>query len=116
MSGHRIGRVAEDLKRELCDIMRNLKDPRVTELISVVQADVSNDLSWCTVYVSSMKGLEDAQNAVKGLVSAKGFIKKELSSRLKMRKTPELKFIADNSIEDSARILRMLNDVKTNEN
>jgi len=100
------------MKRELSDIMRSLKDPRITGLISIVKMDLASDLSHCRVYVSSMDGLDAAKSAVKGLESASGFIKRELNSRMKLRRLPDFKFIADDSIAHSADITRMLEDLK----
>lgn len=112
MSSFKISRTGEDIKRELTDIMRSLKDPRITGLISIVKMDLSGDMSHCKVYISSMDGLEAAKRAVQGLTSASGFIKHELNGRMKLRKVPDFKFIADNSIEHSADISKMLNDLK----
>lgn len=111
MGSFRASRTEEDVKRELTDIMRSLKDPRITGLISIVKMDLSRDLSHCKVYISSMEGMEAAQNAVKGLTSAAGFIKRELNARMKLRKLPEFQFVADDSIEHSAEISRMLEDL-----
>ena len=100
MAGYKIDRISEDIKRELISIMRDVKDPRVSgKLLSVVKVDVSNDLSYAKVYVSSLQGVESALEAVKGLKSAAGFIRGRLGSALHLRKTPELKFVADDSIE-----------------
>ncbi len=111
MSSHRIDRVSEDIKRELCDIIRAVKDPRVSSFLSVVRVDVSGDLSYASVYVSALEGMDATKNSVKGLTSAKGYIKKELSHRIKLRKIPEMRFIADDSIEHGANISRILNDL-----
>ena len=112
MGSYRASRTEEDMKRELSDIMRSLKDPRITGLISIVKMDLASDLSHCRVYVSSMDGLDAAKRAVKGLESASGFIKRELNSRMKLRRLPDFKFIADDSIAHSADITRMLEDLK----
>ena len=105
-------RACEDIKRELADIFRSVKDPRVTGFLTVVKVDLANDFSYAKVYVSSFDGLESAQTAVKGLNSAAGFIRRELNIRLKLHKSPELKFIADNSIERSAELLKMIGDLE----
>ncbi|WP_370767560.1 30S ribosome-binding factor RbfA [Ruminococcus sp.] len=110
MAGHRLERTTEDIKRELTAIFRELKDPRVQQaFISIIRVDVTNDLSYCTVYVSAMEGLDRANEAVKGLKSAAGFIRRELSHRLKLRYVPQLIFKATDSIEYSANISRILN-------
>ena len=112
MGSYRASRTEEDMKRELSDIMRSLKDPRVSGLLSIVKMELSRDMPHCKVYISAMEGLEAAKNAVRGLDSASGFIKRELNARMKLRKLPEFKFIADDSIAHSAGISRMLEDLK----
>lgn len=119
MANHKIGRTTEDIKRELTAIFRELKDPRVTEVfLSIVRVEVTNDLSYCTVYVSALEGLERAKGACKGLDSASGYIRRELGHRLKLRHVPSLIFTATDSIEYSAEISRILNslDIKENDN
>ncbi len=113
MAGYRIDRTAEDIKREIIAVMKEIKDPRVQgRLITVVRVEVSNDLSSAKVYISDMQGLEGAKTAVKGLASATGFIRREIGKNLHLRKTPELTFIADNSIEHGMEIVKRLNDLK----
>ncbi|MGN1138752.1 MAG: 30S ribosome-binding factor RbfA [Ruminococcus sp.] len=112
MAGHRIERTTEDIKRELTAIFRQLKDPRVKDaFLSIIRVDVTNDLSYCTVYVSAMEGLERSKQACKGLDSAAGFIRRELGMRLKLRHVPSLIFKATDSIEYSANISKILNDL-----
>ena len=112
MAGHRLERTTEDIRRELTAIFRELKDPRVQQaFLSIIRVDVTNDLSYCTVYVSAMEGLDRANEAVKGLKSAAGFIRRELSHRLTLIYVPQLIFKATDSIEYSANISRILNDL-----
>lgn len=113
MAGYRMDRLTEDIHRELTDILRGLKDPRIGGLVSIVRVEVSNDLSYARVHVSDMGG--DVQQAVQGLKSAAGFVRRELSSRLHIRKTPELRFVADTSMEHSAHIAHLLHDIETKE-
>lgn len=116
MASHRIGRTTEDIKRELTAVLRELKDPRVADaMISIVRVEVSNDLSFCKVYVSAMEGLDRAKEAVKGLKSASGFIRREIGSRLSLRHVPQMQFEATDSIEYSANISRMLNELDIKE-
>ena len=75
MPSHRMGRTTEDILRELTAIFRELKDPRVQGLISIVRVEVTNDLSYATVYVSSLQGMDAAKAAVKGLTSAAGYMR-----------------------------------------
>ncbi len=116
MAGYRIDRISEDIKREIVAVMRELKDPRVQgKLLTVVKVEVSSDASFAKVFVSSMSGIDDAKTAVKGLDSAMGYIRREVGRRLGLRKTPELKFVADDSIEHGMNIARMLDDLKEDE-
>ena len=101
-------RMAEDIHRELTDIFRMVKDPRVSSMLSVVRVELADDGSHCKVYVSSLLGMDDTKESVKGLRSAAGFIRRELFARLKMRKSPELHFIADDSIARGAEVTKKL--------
>ena len=113
MPSHKIERITEDIHRELTAIFRELKDPRVQGgLISIVRVDVTNDLSYCTVFISAMEGMEKAKIAVEGLKSAGGFIRRELGLRLKIRHVPALLFRATDSIEYGASINKLLMDWK----
>lgn len=112
MAGNKIARVTEDVRRELTAILREIKDPRAAGcLLSVVRTEVTNDLSYCTVYVSTVEGMERTKEAVAGLKSAGGYIRRELGRRLKLRHVPELIFKATDSIEYGASISRMLHDL-----
>lgn len=116
MAGYRINRVSEDIKREIIAVIRTLKDPRVQgKMLTVVRVEVSGDLSYAKVYVSAMEGIEAAKEAVKGLSSASGLIRREIGGRLHLRKTPEIKFIADDSIEHGMEIVRKLSDIARGE-
>jgi len=116
MAGYRIDRVSEDIKREIASIMRELKDPRIQGMLTVVNVEVSSDASFAKVYVSAMEGIETAQLAVKGLTSATGYIRREVGKRLHLRKTPELKFVADDSIEKGMGIAKMLGNISSESN
>ena len=112
MPNFKNGRISEDIKREICAIMRELKDPRISGMITIVRTELSGDMSHCKVFVSSFDGFEKSKEACAGLTSAQGIIRREIANRLHMRKAPELKFIADNSIEHSAEINKILEDIK----
>lgn len=117
MPGFKIGRTTEDIRRELSAILREVKDPRVKDcLLSLVRVEVTNDLSYCTVYVSTMEGLDRTKTAVTGLKSAAGYIRHELGKRLSLRHVPELIFKATDSIEYGAHISRLLHDLEPEEN
>ncbi len=113
MAGYKQNRVSEDIKREIVAVIRELKDPRIAgKMLTVVRVEVSRDLSYAKVYVSALEGLDTAKQAVKGLVSATGHIRREVGSRLRLRKTPELKFIADNSVEHGMEIFKKIEELE----
>ena len=118
MPGYRINRITSDIKLCLSEILKDTKDPRVSRLLSSVKVDVSSDLSYATVYVSAIEGFEETVKSVKALKGASGYLRRELGSRMSLRKVPELRFVADDSIEHSAnisRIIKSFNEGKENE-
>jgi ribosome-binding factor A len=117
MAGFKAGRMSEDIRRIISGKMRDLKDPRINggDMLTVVRCDVSSDGSFCKVYISSLEGIDKAKEAVKGFESASGFLKREISNVLKLRKCPELKFIADDSAEYSMRIFDKLKSIRIEE-
>jgi ribosome-binding factor A len=112
MAGFKINRVTSDIKIALADILREVKDPRVSKLLSIVKLDVSGDMSYAKVYVSAIEGKEKTEESVKALKGAAGYIRRELGARLKLRKVPELRFVADDSINISANISRIIENFK----
>ena len=117
MAGFKAGRMSEDIRRIISGKMRDLKDPRINggDMLTVVRCDVSSDGSFCKVYIPSLEGIDKAKEAVKGFESASGFLKREISNVLKLRKCPELKFIADDSAEYSMRIFDKLKSIRIEE-
>ena len=114
MTNFKSSRTAEDMKREITALIRELKDPRITSSsLTVVRVEVTSDLSFAKVYVSSMDGMETAQTAVKALQAASGFIRRELGVRLKIRKAPEIKFIADDSVVKTIEMFAKLKKSET---
>ena len=116
MASYRMDRTSEDILRELTAILRTVKDPRVNGpqgagMLSIVRVDVTNDMSYATVYISSMDGLDAAKTAVQGLKSAAGYMRRELGLALHLRHVPELRFVADDSIAHSASIAKTLHDL-----
>ena len=109
MPSNRIGRINEEIQRELASLIPNVKDPRVTGMISVTAVETTPDLRWAKVYVSMLDKSSAAQ-VVKGLKSAAGYLRRELGRALNLRYTPELMFVEDDSIDKGAHILEMLRD------
>ena len=113
MANHKLSRTTEDIKSELTAIFRELKAPRVQgAVVSIIRVEVTNALSYCTVYISAIEGMDRANEAVKGLKNAAGFIRSELAKRLSIRHVPALIFKATDSIEYSASISKILNDLE----
>lgn len=114
MASFKAGRMSEDIRRIISGKMRELKDPRINggDMLTVVRCEVASDGSFCRVYISSLEGFDKAKEAVKGFESASGFLKREISNVLGLRKAPELKFVADDSAEYSARIFEKLKNIK----
>ena len=110
MPSNRIGRINEEIQRELADQLRHLKDPRVSSgMVSVTRVDTTGDLRYARVYVSALDKSQEKE-ILKGLKSASGFLRRELGRALQLRYTPELQFIADDSIQHGAHILEVLRD------
>lgn len=116
MAGYKINRITSDIRIALAELLREVKDPRVSKLLSIVKVDVSGDLSYATVYVSAIEGFETTVSSVKALKGASGFLRRELGSRLKLRKVPELRFVADDSINVSANISKIIDSFGASSN
>ena len=115
MAGYKINRVTSDITICLSQLLREVKDPRVSKLLSIVKLDVSGDMSYATVYLSAIEGEEATTESVKALnKSAGGFLRRELGARMKLRKVPELRFVADNSIRKSSEILGIIKSFSEN--
>lgn len=109
MAGYKINRVTSDIKMALSELLREVKDPRVSKLLSIVKLEVSGDMSYANVYVSAIDGKESTEQSVKALnQNVAGYLRKELGNRMKLRKVPQLRFIADNSIEISSQISKII--------
>ena len=116
MPSNRIGRINEEIQRELADQLRHLKDPRVSQvgMVSITHVDTTNDLRYARVYVSTLDKSQE-KDVLKGLKSAACFLRRELGRALQLRYTPELQFIADDSIAHGAHILEILHQVEERE-
>jgi len=103
----RTDRIAEEIKKELSYMIQNeLKDPRITGLISVTKVIVTKDLKYCKVFVSIFG--DNKEEVLLGIKSGAGYMRKELSTRIKVRTIPELQFVMDDSIEYGAHINEVL--------
>lgn len=112
MASNRIGRINEEIQRELSALLRNLKDPRVQNtMISITRVDTTPDLRYAKVYVSFLES-DRAQEAMKGLKSAGGFLRRALGQNLQLRYTPELTWSLDDSITYGAHMLELINSLE----
>lgn len=110
MASNRIGRINEEIQRELSALFRTLKDPRVQGgMVTITHVDTTSDLRYSRIYVSVLNK-EQEKDVVRGLKSAAGYLRRELGASLRLRYTPELQFVADDSIEYGAHILELLRD------
>ena len=112
MANYRRNRVNEEVQRELCEILREVKDPRVSDaLVSVTAVEVSADLKYAKVFYSTLCRCEEKEVQA-GLKSAHGFIRTQIARRMNMRATPEFTFIKDRSAENGAHISSLLKQVE----
>ena len=115
MASNRINRINEEIQKELASLLRNLKDPRVSgTMISITHVETTPDLRWCKVYVSFLEE-DKAKDALKGLKSAGGYLRRELGRALNLRYTPELAWELDDSITYGAKMLALINSLDTGE-
>lgn len=111
MPSNRIGRISEEVMRELARLLPTVKDPRLGGgLLSIVRCEVTNDLRWCKVYLSTL-GQFDMKELKKGLKSCSGYLRRELAHSLSLRYTPELVFVLDDSIQEGAHINQLLHQL-----
>ena len=112
MASNRIGRINDEIRRELSDILRSVKDPRVSQsMLTITHVDTTSDLRYARIYLTALDRTGE-KDLMRGLKSASGYLRRELGSRLNLRYTPELQFFADDSIAHGAHILDMLSHVK----
>ena len=116
MPSNRIGRINEEIQRELADQLRHLKDPRVSQvgMVSITRVDTTPDLRYSKIYVSVLEEARQKE-AVKGLKSAGGWLRRELGSRLQLRYTPELVFELDDSLKYGAHMFDLLTRLQEKE-
>lgn len=103
------------MKKELGDIIgRKLKDPRIG-FVTVTGVEVTGDLQQATVFISVFGDDEQKEQTLRGLAKASGFIRTEIGKRIRLRKTPEISFKFDESIEYGSRIETLLTDIKSSD-
>jgi ribosome-binding factor A len=109
---HRVERLSSLIRRELSDLLRvHVNDPRLASFISVTRVEVTSDLKNATVYVSILGDEAQKKEMLKGFEAAHGFLRRELTRRLTIRKAPELIFKQDESIEQAARVFQIMDQI-----
>ena len=115
MAKNRIHRINEEVQRELASLLRTVKDPRVKDtMLSITHVDTTTDLRYAKIYVSALDKTQEKE-ALKGLKSAAGYLRRELGAALQLRYTPELVFEADDSIAHGTQILEVLRGIEEKE-
>ncbi len=111
MASNRIAVINQEIQKELASLIRNLKDPRVQDtMISITRVETTPDLRFCKVCVSFLQE-EKASDALKGLKSASGYLRRELGHNMQLRHTPELQWELDDSITYGAKMLELINSL-----
>ncbi len=115
MASNRINRINEEIQKELSSLLRTVKDPRVQDtMISITRVETTPDLRWAKIYVSFLDESR-ANDAIKGLKSAGGYLRRELGRALNLRYTPELNWALDDSITYGAKMLKLINSLDIGE-
>ena len=110
MANYRRGRINDEMQKELAQILREVKDPRVSEaFVSITGVDVTPDLQYAKVYFSALRG--EKKEVYLGLKSSAGFIRRMVAQRMNLRATPEFTFVEDTSIANGAHIATLLNSI-----
>ena len=112
MSSNRINRINEEIQKELSALLRTVKDPRVQDtMISITRVETTPDLRYTKVYVSFLQE-ERAKDAMAGLKSAAGYLRRQLGHNLQLRYSPEIVWSEDASITNGARMLKLINSLE----
>ncbi|MCM0648582.1 30S ribosome-binding factor RbfA [Clostridium swellfunianum] len=113
MAKYRSGRINEEIKKEVSEIIRNeVRDPRLTAMVSVTRVDVTKDLRYAKVFVSIFGNEEEKKNSLNALKNSSGFIRREVGHRVNLRFTPEITIELDNTIEHGMHINALIESIK----
>lgn len=105
-------RINSEVQRELSEIInREIKDPRIHPMTTVVAVEVTPDLKYCKAYISVLGSEEAGKETIKGLKSAEGFVRRQLANRINLRNTPQISFVLDQSIEYGVNMTHLINEV-----
>ena len=113
---YRVERLNSFLRQEISDIVqRYIKDPRLGTFVSVTTVEISKDMRYAKVFISRYGSDLEKADTLKALESASGYIRHELGERMKTRRIPELSFRLDNTMEKAAKVLKIINDISSEE-
>jgi len=113
---YRQGRLGEEIRRLISDLLlREIKDPRLSGIVSVSAVEVTSDGGYATVFISVLGNAEDTESALVAFRSAKGLIKKEIGRQVKLKHVPELLFKADTSMDYGRRITEIIDSLGISE-
>ncbi|MDD2446090.1 MAG: 30S ribosome-binding factor RbfA [Clostridiales bacterium] len=112
MNIKRTNRISEEVRKIVSELILNgLKDPRISSMTTVTKVEVTRDLSFAKIYISVLGNEEEKSETIKGLNSAKGFIRKEIGNNIDLRYSPEPIFHLDESIEEAIRMSKLIDEV-----
>lgn len=115
MNNKRLGRISEEVRKVVSEIIGNgLKDPRINSMTTVTKVEVTRDLRYAKIYVSVLGDDREKKETIEGLENAKGFIRRDISSKIDLRYTPEPVFVLDESIEKGIYISKLIDEVNKN--
>lgn len=117
MNNKRLGRISEEVRKVVSEIIGNgLKDPRIHSMTTVTKVEVTRDLRYARIYISVLGDDREKKDTIEGLENAKGFIRRDISSKIDLRYTPEPVFVLDESIEEGMYISKLIDEVNKNSN
>ena len=112
MNNKRLGRISEEVRKVVSETISNgLKDPRINSMTTVTKVEVTRDLRYARIYISVLGDDREKNETIKGLENAKGFLRREISSKIDLRYAPEPMFILDESIEKGIYMSRLIDEV-----
>lgn len=112
----RTERISNLIRQEISDLLREqVNDPRLSSFISITRVSTSPDLRHAKVFVSALGGKTSKNEVLQGFTTASGFFRKELARHLRLKHVPELSFHFDDTIERGAKVLRLIEQVASDD-
>lgn len=115
MNNKRLGRISEEVRKVVSETIGNgLKDPRINSMTTVTKVEVTRDLRYARIYISVLGDEREKKETIAGLENAKGFLRREISSKIDLRYAPEPMFLLDESIEKGIYMSKLIEEVNKN--